>query len=101
MYDERRGALAINYTSERLILTATDCSLLPFASLGGSRCLPFPVGPNANVLLDCKVESRLRPFRYRYRIPVSETVKVSGTVKVLNSTRYIQYPIPTSRCRYR
>ena len=32
------------------------------------------------------VESRLRSFRYRYRIPVSVTV--SGTVKVLNGTRY-------------
>ena len=59
MYDERRGALAINYSSERLILTVTDCSLLPFASLGGRRCLPFLVGPNANVLLDCKVERTL------------------------------------------
>ena len=32
--------------------------------------------------------SRLRPFRYRYRIPVLVAVTVSGTVKVLNGTRY-------------
>ena len=31
---------------------------------------------------------RLCPFRYRYRIPVSVAVTVSGTVKVLNGTRY-------------
>ena len=46
-------------------------------------------------------EGRLRPFRYRYRIPVSVAVTVSGTVNVLNGTRYLRYPIPTSRCRYR
>ena len=46
-------------------------------------------------------EDRLRRFRYRYRIPVSVAVTVSGTVKVLNGTRYLRYPIPTSRCRYR
>ena len=34
------------------------------------------------------VGPRLRPFRYQYRIPVSVTVTVSGTVKVLNGTRY-------------
>ena len=45
--------------------------------------------------------NRLRPFRYRYRIPVSITIMVSGTVKVLNGTRYIEYPILTSTCRYR
>ena len=31
---------------------------------------------------------RLRPFRYRYQIPISVTITVSGTVKVLNGTRY-------------
>ena len=36
---------------------------------------------------------RLRPFRYRYRIPVSVAVTVSGTVKVLNGTRYLRYLI--------
>ena len=35
--------------------------------------------------------SRLRPFQYRYRIPVSVAVTVSGTVNVLNGTRY-QHP---------
>ena len=44
---------------------------------------------------------RVRPFGYRYRIPVSVTITVSGTVKVLNGTQYQQYPIPTSKCRYR
>ena len=51
---------------------------------------------------------RVRPFRYRYRIPVSITVTVSGTVRVLNGTRYLQYPKPISTyrisvsgCRYR
>ena len=43
---------------------------------------------------------RVRPFRYRYRISVSVTITESGTVKVLNGTQYIQYPIPTSTCRY-
>ena len=42
---------------------------------------------------------RLCPFRYQYRIPVSITVTVSSTVRVLNSTRYLQYSIPTSMCR--
>ena len=32
--------------------------------------------------------SRLRPFRYRYLTPLSVAVTVSGTVKVLNITRY-------------
>ena len=48
-----------------------------------------------------RVGSRLRPFWYRYRIPVLVAVTVSSTVKVLNGTRYLRYPIPTSRCRYR
>ena len=45
--------------------------------------------------------ARLCPFRYRYRIPVSVAVTLLGTVEVLNGTRYLRYPIPTSRCRYR
>ena len=39
-------------------------------------------------MLRLHVITRLRPFRYRYRIPVSIAVTVSGTVKVLNGTRY-------------
>ena len=54
------------------------------------------------VLLTCVVV-RVRPFRYRYRIPVYVTVTVSGTVRVLNGTRYLQYPISSSAtgCRFR
>ena len=48
---------------------------------------------------DENVEGRVRPFKYRYRISVSVTVTQSGTVRVLNSTRYLQYSIPTSMRR--
>ena len=47
------------------------------------------------------LRSRLRPFGYRYRILVSVAVTVSGTVKVLNGTRY-RHPLTANvGCRYR
>ena len=44
------------------------------------------------------LEIRLLMFRYRYRILAFVAVMVSGTVRVLNGTRYRQYLIATSRC---
>ena len=40
---------------------------------------------------------RLSPFRYHYWILVFVVITISFTVKVLNGTRYRQYPILTSR----
>ena len=55
---------------------------------------------NQGSMIDSRLRlhrTRLRPFRYLYRIPVSITVTVSGTFRVVNGTRYLQYLIPISR----